>query len=181
MKLYRGYMSTFELIPDHELQPATPEAPSKAQKMSLYVLMTPYLNSGDILTLPGGEILKGDRNITKSIEGNAFQIVNNKLHGFAPKSGRWIMNKESNPYGMAYLAQRVHEKRNDMQGIADYTDLDPAKPIPKHELPLERHTYRSYIARLAIMNASANTPDGEKPPRAAEKAFLDAYKDLIIA
>lgn len=172
-------MSALEIAPERETAPVHPERHSDINKKFLYILMTPYLHSGYVLTQRHGETPKGDRNIVASPEGNAIQILNNELPGFSPKSGAWRMNEVSNPYGMAVLMQRAHEKRDDMHDIKDLRDLSPLEPIPDHDKRLELHDFSSIYARIALQNLEDKIDNTITPSRVAEELFLRKYREDI--
>jgi hypothetical protein len=167
----------FELTNDHLREP---QSPTTIDPTPLIVLMTPTLNKGEIYTLPGGKLVQGHRNLT-SIEENAIHIINRQVSSFAPKSGKWLMNKFSNPHGMAYLAQRAHEKRYDLHNVEDLRGLSPLEEIPEHDNSLELHSYRSLLARVALMNFEERMDMNDNPSRSADEVFLRTYADYLVA
>lgn len=88
------------MLHNSELQPQrAPQSTPSMHQTPLYVLMTPELKSGELLTLPDGKLLKGIRG-SVSIERNANHIVNNMKVGdrsldFIPTAGAWIGDNKS--------------------------------------------------------------------------------------
>lgn len=178
-----------EQTTDHlrDRQQAPQSSPSMHQT-PLYVLMTPDQHSGNLLTLPGAELLHGKRGST-SIERNAFHIVHSTQIGskaldFTPTAVAWIGDDESRKHGMAYLVERasesekVKEKKN--YAFIDLTHLEADQPLPDHELPLELHDHQTLLRRLERICALRDEDNEQAPSRDAELAFVRAYGRYIL-
>jgi hypothetical protein len=158
------------------------ESPEKP----LFVLMTPELKSGKLLTLPGGRLLHGEREQI-SVERNAFQIVRRTRLDFVPTAGAWISDHENGQHGEAYLVEPAwHSKPaayRDHTNLSD-TELIPATPQPHASLELHSHT--ALLARIQRINQrikdfNEHKADEDKvPTRIAEEAFVRAYGRFIL-
>lgn len=157
-----------------------------AAQTPLFVLMTPELKSGKLLTLPGGRLLSGVREHT-SVERNAFQIVRRTRLDFVPTAGAWIGDQESSRHGEGYLVEPAwHSKPADYR---DYTNLRSSELIPAAPKPhanLELHSHTALLARMQRINQrisrfnETRVDEDKIPTRTAEESFVRAYGHFIL-
>lgn len=162
------------------------EAVRETPQTSLFVLMTPELKSGKLLTLPGGRLLRGVREQI-SVERNAFQIVRNTRLDFVPTAGAWISDQESSQHGEGYLVEPAwHSKPADYRDHTNLSDTELIPASPKPHANLELHSHTALLARIQRINQRINhlnkdRADEDKiPNRTAEEAFVRAYGHFVL-
>ena len=174
----------FTLTDDHLRAPllAPQDTPSMHQT-PLYIFMTPEKRSGNLLTLPGGNLLRGVRSMTAP-EKDAAHIIRRSGIDFTPKAAGFIHDAESREHGYAFLVEPAWHSK--LPKPEDYTgskrfDLIPASPQPNPEAPLELHHWTSLLARMQHINYRRSQlnkfreEESKLPLYKAEEALLRSF------
>lgn len=176
----------FEQTSDHLREPQhAPQSSPSMHQTPLHILMTPDVKSGQLLTLPGGNLPKGIRGST-SILANATHIIKKHEINFTPKAAGYIQDEDTQRHGYAFLVEPAHRTPiHKHYRLAD-TDMIPASPQPDREPPLELHHWTSLLARIRSINYrhehlnQYRTDEEKLPLRTADEAFVRAFGKHIL-
>lgn len=174
----------FKQTDDHlrDRQPAPQSTPSMHQT-PLYIFMTPEKHSGNLLTLPGGNLLHGVRSMTAPIT-DASHIIRRSGITFTPKAAGFVHDSESRDHGYAFLVEPAWHSK--LPKPVDYTgskrfELIPATPQPHPDAPVELHHWTSLLARMQHLNYRRSQlnkfrdDESKLPLHEAEEALLRSF------
>jgi hypothetical protein len=130
-----------------------------------YVL--PTLEGNNLLTLPGGVLIRGKRNAVTSGERTANAIA--RQYGLTTKArGSIVVAETVNAYG--YVVEPAW--RSIVPEYADFTQAIDQKP---HDYPLELHNYGELLAHIEaeIKTIEEAKAKGEQPPEPTQHTSLE--------
>lgn len=139
------FVSGFKTIPDDQLQPSkVPLELSRTHQTPLYVVAFKESLSKDpsVITLPGGHLMTGLRNATRSIERDANDIAR-RNEVLSTAYARLQLPEEGAFFSLGYSVRRAG--RTPLPDIADFVN-NPV--VDEHGLPLELHAYSNLVERL---------------------------------
>lgn len=168
-------------MPEQQPHTSTPERSSNTHQTPFYVL--PTIEGDRLLTLPGGNLIRGMRNAVTSSERNAIAIAGQ--HGLTAKArGSLVSAQGTNAYGYAVEpAWRTH--------IPEYADLTQTEQPVEHMFPLELHDRELLLARIDvevedILRAKLNQPHNHdnleqlRQSRHTDGVFIRALGSFLL-
>jgi hypothetical protein len=127
-------------MPEHQPHISTPEQSSDTHQTPFYVL--PTLEGDKLLTLPGGQLIRGTRNAVTSSERNAIAIAGR--YGLTAKArGGLVATEPMNAYG--YVVEPAWRTP-----VPEYADLIQTDELAEHSHSLELHDRELLLARIEV-------------------------------